>query len=428
MTPNPHLRHNRKYKIKLVIAGFIALSLSTGILINSIGQFINPIHDDMGYQVGAISLAFSIVWGTVILSATTVAKFIDRYSPRICMTVSATVISVMALIISFTNEMWQLYLCTIAMGLVFTGLHTLPVSVMINNSFSGKKSMATSIAFAGTGFGGLVFNPLFNFIISNYGWRIGFMVMAGIYFVGGIVIVSLIKIPKEHINKTEYLEIEISETSPSELGKLDDSSDVGMNYKDAIRSKKFILMVIGLLIFCGTGSGTMMHSVPYMISIGISSQTASLLFSMFMFLLAVSKIILGFILHKLGTQKGTILGIGFYIATVASLLLLHISPFFYIIFLIFGGIGLSTATVTTPIITSYLFGNKDYTRILGAAIIFNGIGNLTFPFMLGRLFDITGNYIVGWVILTCLLTVGLICYLANFRMQNAEDTKAIQGS
>ncbi len=422
MTVSKAVKHNKAYKMKLVVAGFIALSLSTGILINSVGQFILPIHDDMGYSVGSISLAFSIIWGAVIFSATSVAKFIDRYSPRACMAITTSVLAVMTLCISFTNQLWQFYVCTLIMGLVYTGLHTLPVSVMINEAFSNKKAIATSIAFAGTGIGGMVFNPFFNYVVGTFGWRMGFVTMAVIYFFGGLIIVWLVKVPKEPIDKAEYMEIEVSESYPIDPGEVADSTD-GMSYKDAVRSKKFILFVVGILISCGTGSSTMMHSVPYMIDVGISPARASFMISVFLLMLALSKIAMGVILDKLGAEKGTLLGYVLFILAIASLPLLQISPMYYIIILAIGGVGMSTATVATPILISYLFGNPDFTRILGATIVFNGIGNMLFPFLMGLIFDLTGSYMIGWIMLDALLVVALVCYIVNFREHSGFGSK-----
>lgn len=408
------IKNSKSYKIKLVIAGFIALALSTGILINSVGQFILPIHEDMGYSVGAVSLAFSIICAGVIFAATFVAKFIDKYSPRLCMAASTAVLSISAFFISFTTEIWQFYICTVIMGLAFTGLHTLPVSVMINNAFSEKrKGFAISLAFSGTGVGGMIFNPIFNQLIGAFGWRVGFMTIAGIYLIGGLVIVMLVRVPKATIDRAEYMEIEVSESYPVDPSeKLDEG---GFEYKDAIRTRAFIFMVFGMMIINGTGSTTMMHSVPYMVNIGISSGQASFYISVFLLILAICKIILGLMCDRIGIKKSVMIGVGCFALGIGIMLLLQISPLFYYLFFVFGGIGLATPTVTAPIMVSHFFGNKDYTRIFGATIIFTGIGNSLFPFLMGALFDFTGSYVVGWTFLMCLLVVAMILYFFNFR-------------
>lgn len=405
---------NKTHKVKLVMAGFISLALSTGILINSMGQFILPIHRAMGYSIGMVSLAFSIISAGIIFAATFVAKFIDKYSPRVCMGISTGVIAVFALILSFTTQIWQFYACTVVMGLAFTGLHTLPVSVMINNAFSEKrKGLAISLAFSGSGVGGMVFNPIFNKVVGDYGWRTGFVIISCVYLVGGLLIIWLAKSPRTHIDETEYIEIEATEgysVDPTE-----NITNTDIPYNVAIRTRAFAFLCIGMLVTCGAGSTTMMHSVPYMISIGISPSRASFFISGFLLVLAVSKIVLGIICDRIGIAKGATLGMICYIGGVGIMLLLNISPMFYIAFLVVGGIGLSTATVTTPIMTSYLFGNMDYTRIFGLTIVFNGIGNCLLPFIMGLLFDITGSYTVGWCLLILLLSVVLVLYSINFR-------------
>lgn len=429
--------YEKTYKIKLVIAGFIALALSTGILVNSMGQFILPIHYDMGYSVGSISLAFSIICAGVIFAATFVAKFIDKYNPRITMAISTGILAICALLVSFTNEIWQFYLCTIVMGLAFTGLHTLPVSVMINEAFSERrKGFAISLAFSGSGVGGMIFNPFLNTVISGYGWRMGFIIIAIIYLVCGLIIVWLVKTPKNkvgennnrldsssnlhqkiqsdsHINEAEYLEVEVSESYPIDPSENIESSDI--SYSTAIKSATFWRMSLGMLIINGTGATTMMHSVPYMINTGVSSSKASFLFSLCLLCLAIYKIVLGIICDKFGIAKGTILSIMCFIIGIVVMILLQFSIWIYIGFLLIGCMGVAAPTVTAPLMTSYLFGNKDYTRIFGATIIFTGIGNSFLPSLMGFVYDLTGSYIPGWSVLVVLLIVAMSLYLINFR-------------
>ena len=416
---NCHVNHNKIYKIKLVVAGFIALSLSTGILINSVGQFILPIHNDMGYSVGAVSLAFSIICAGVIFSATLIARFIDKFSPRLCMAISTAILSLFALIISFTTSIWQFYVCTAMMGLAFTGLHTLPVSVMINNAFSEKrKGFAISIAFSGSGVGGMVFNPIFNFLVDSHGWRMGFAVIACIYFIGGLVIVWLAKVPKTTINESEYMEIEVSErydVDPSQNITVKD-----FEYKDAIRSRQFKLLVFSMMIVNGSGSATMMHSVPYMTNIGINSSKASFYISIFLLILAGSKLLMGLLCDKIGVGRSVKIGVACFALAMGLMLCLLISPWFYLLFFFIGGIGISTPTVTAPLMVSYLFGNKDYTRIFGATVIFTGIGNTVFPFIMGLIFDLTGSYIFGWSLLIILLLISLTIYKYIFKGNDSK--------
>jgi|GEM_PF-1005940 len=412
--------HIRRYKIKLVIAGFIALGLSTGILINSIGQFILPINEDMGYSVGSVSLAFSIICAGIIFAATTVAKFIDRYSCRACMAISTGVLAVFTFLISFTTEIWQFYLCTVVIGLAFTGLHTLPVSVMINRAFSPKrKGLAISIAFSGSGIGGMVFNPFFNYIIGSHGWRMGFVAIAGIYFIGGLLIVWLAKAPKdikaydEHIESAEFMVVEASGSYLAD--SVHNVESIDMEYKDAIKTGIFIRLVICIMFVNGIGSALMMHTVPYMVEIGVTSSAASFFISLCLLVLAVNKIVLGYICDKFGVERGTIFGVICYIFGLFVMIALQISQWIYLAFIFLGTMGLAMPTVTAPLLVSHLFGNRDYTRIFGTTMIFMGIGNSFFPSLMGFIFDITGSYVIGWTLFAWLLIFSLILYIINFK-------------
>ena len=73
-------------------------------------------------------------------------------------------------------------------GLGF-GLIYLPAIVAVNYYFESRRALATGIAVCGSGFGTFVFAPFASFLIREYGWKGGNMILAGIIF-NAIVSVS----------------------------------------------------------------------------------------------------------------------------------------------------------------------------------------------------------------------------------------------
>ena len=62
------------------------------------------------------------------------------------------------------------------------GLIYLPAIVTVNYYFESRRALATGIAVCGSGFGTFVFAPFSAFLLREYGWKGGNMILAGIIF------------------------------------------------------------------------------------------------------------------------------------------------------------------------------------------------------------------------------------------------------
>lgn len=60
------------------------------------------------------------------------------------------------------------------------GLIYLPAIVSVTQYFEAKRSLATGIAVCGSGFGTVVFAPVVDMLINNYGWRGTMLIFGGI--------------------------------------------------------------------------------------------------------------------------------------------------------------------------------------------------------------------------------------------------------
>ena len=67
------------------------------------------------------------------------------------------------------------------LGLGF-GLIYLPAIVTVNYYFESRRALATGIAVCGSGFGTFVFAPFSAFLLREYGWKGGNMLLAGVIF------------------------------------------------------------------------------------------------------------------------------------------------------------------------------------------------------------------------------------------------------
>ena len=74
------------------------------------------------------------------------------------------------------------------------------------------------------------------------------------------------------------------------------------------------------------------------------------------------------------------------------------------LFLVLFAVGCALTTVAYPIITTYLFGSRDYGSIYGIVNVANSIGTAIGSPIAAAIFDSQGSYIPAWY-----LDVGVFC-------------------
>lgn len=387
-------------EIKVVIAGFILAALSTGLLINTIGQFILPITKDLLYSTGAISLAFSIILAGPIFASPFMAWFISRYGARTCIMASSAAVAVSAILFSFSSHLWQFYSLTLVMGVGFIGTSLFAISILMTERIpASRRGFGTSIALSGSGVGGMLFNPLFNNIIYVLDWRWGFRGVFLLYLAGGIAVYFLIGSKKEHAGEEGGITLELT----------------GVSYEEAKRDKALWMTAAGFMLVSGAGTAVMMHAVPYFISVGIKPMRASLMMSFCLGVLAISKVVLGLVCDRFGIKVGLLGSTILFACCFILLFCMKFSWLFFFPFALFTGLGLAATTVPIPIMLQYLFGIKDFARILGAVYVIFGIGNTVLPALAGKMYDISGTFLWNWVVMAILSVLALLLFAASFR-------------
>ena len=163
-------------------AAFVIITMSIGTLF-TLGVFLRPIEESMGWSrsgIGAIGLFNWIVMG----AGGVVSGFVsDRLGTRRVVLVGAIVLGLGLVLSSYVQQVWQLY---VTFGLlVGAGVSAfyVPLTVLAIKWFEGRRGMAAAIVSAGNGLGILALAPLTRWLISEFDWRVAFLVLGNLAWV-----------------------------------------------------------------------------------------------------------------------------------------------------------------------------------------------------------------------------------------------------
>ncbi|PKN96412.1 MAG: hypothetical protein CVU43_20865, partial [Chloroflexi bacterium HGW-Chloroflexi-5] len=164
----------------IVAAGFILNFIGIGIAFNALGIFFKPVVEELGFSRGDFSMYFTIAALSMTFAAPVIGKLIEKFNIRIVVGISTTLLGISFALLSQCVTITHFYILSIFVGIGHAGSHIIPVSTMINNWFRVKRGLAMGIVFTATGLGGMISNPVGNWLIINYGWRETYIILGAI--------------------------------------------------------------------------------------------------------------------------------------------------------------------------------------------------------------------------------------------------------
>jgi predicted MFS family arabinose efflux permease len=192
---------------------------------------------------------------------------IDRFGVRRVLIPSVVLMGLaVASMSQLTGNIYHFYAMYLLIPLL--GLGTLPASYSrtIIAWFFRRRGIALGVALAGFGVGAALVPPIGQMLISAYGWRVAYLVFAGLVF--------LVALPVSYFLIRE---------TPEEMGlqidgeKQAGNSDamIGLSAVEASKTSSFWLILIAFLLVGTCVASVLAHLVPLLMDRGISPQMAA---------------------------------------------------------------------------------------------------------------------------------------------------------
>jgi MFS family permease len=324
-------------------------------------------------------------------------RYIDRYSPRLIITLGATLIAVGWILSSFATN---IYIFTLFYGVVSgTGVgiaYGVPMAVAAK-WFPKNKGLAVGLVLVGFGLSPLVTAPIARSLIISIGAMKTFMVL-GISFG---VLLPILSLPLSYPQDTDELKTEKRDSTSS--------ISVGMNTTQMMHSAAFKPLYINFLI--GSMIGLMMIGMTSSVGVGFSNlppETVYTLLPLFAIFNGVGRPIFGWLTDRTSILRA--MNISYVLIILAASLMIFSgsgnAAFFAIAFSIFW-FNLGGWLAIAPGATISLFGQKHYSQNYGVVFTAYGIGAIIGVLASGVLLDMLKDYriIFGFIIALCIFGI-----------------------
>ena len=377
----------------VVIAGMAVYATLLGSH-QSFGVFFKPIQTEFGWSRAVTAIAFFISGLTQAALSPVTGILSDRYGPRLVITGIAIIASAGYFLASQVQSQWQLYSYFILMasGMSFW----VPLQAMVSRWFTKRRGLVLGLTGIGGGLGQAVWPPLAQVLIDQFGWRKAYIIMAIIL---AVVVISAAQIlrgtPKER-GLVPYGEEDRDQAANT--GENARATLPAFKLRQALRTKAFWMILVGISTGSFTLQMTWIHLVPYVTDpgIGLSAVVGATLLSTIGWSNMVGKVILGNLSDRIGSHSTLVICYGMAGLSMVWLIFARELWALYLFaaalgFFYGGWIPMQAAFVGS------IFGLGSMGAILGALQMGTSIAGPTGALMAGYIYDVTGSYYYAFV-------------------------------
>lgn len=170
---------------KVMWAAFIVATFGWGVGFYGPPIFLHTIVSQRGWSLGTVS---SAVTTHFLLGAFLVAQMPDlyrRFGVAVVTKASALATALGIFLWAMADQPWQLFMAALLSGAGWAGTGALAINMMVAPWFERRRPAALSTAYNGASVGGVIFSPLWIFLIDRFGFPIATM------FTGGLMVLTL---------------------------------------------------------------------------------------------------------------------------------------------------------------------------------------------------------------------------------------------
>ncbi|MGO9062776.1 MAG: MFS transporter [Candidatus Binataceae bacterium] len=372
----------------ILAALFIALFFIVAGTHNTVPIFLTPFIRQYGWphsRAVFIPTVFTLVWG---LSSPVVGWMVDRFQVHRVMVVGVIVTVVGMLLASMAREFLPMVSAYVVIGIGSAMASTIPLTVIAARWFGDQRGFAMGVAVAGMSAGGVILPPITDYIIRT--------ISIGAAYVALSVPIALVALPLvAFVIRRKPPGAEISHTPAVPAPELP-----GLDTSEAMRSMPFWILIVAIYLGSISLASLFYFITPSLIHAGFSSRNAALVQSAQNLIAVPGLIVAGILADRFTGRKvaaAMLAGLG-----VASMLLMEAGsgsaawPLYVVAFIVVFG---STAGVTAavfPIALAELVGLKRFGTLAGLMSLASTFGMATGPLLVGRFFDLSGNYAMGF--------------------------------
>ena len=399
-----------------------AITSCTGFVMTSGGNFFRPVAEELGVGVGKLMLYITIISLTMAALFPTAGKLMGKHLKPVLL--AGGILQYIPFgLLCFANDLMHFYIVGLFIGIGSSVTMFMAVPILMNMWFVEKKGLAMGIALAFSGVAGMIGSTIVGFTIPALGWRISYVILAVIGLALYVpAILFLVKTPQEK-NMQPYGADVVRQTAQGATQQATSMVVKKELSPAAIKVALVSMMLMAMVLAAAAAESTQVSSFSTG-HFGMTIGMAATMTSCFAMGSMVGKIIFGALDDRFGHVATFLFGIVLIVISQTMFLVGANSAALALLAAVLGGIAMAVYGVLPPLMTSEIFGQKDYNKywayIMSAGCI---AGAFATP-LYGTVFDLTGTYTAVFAMIIAFGLIGGLFGLLALRIRTAADKKA----
>ncbi|MBI1733514.1 MAG: MFS transporter [Gammaproteobacteria bacterium] len=366
----------------MVAASAVGLSTNPGqFAYGALGVFMLPLIAEFGWSRTEVSMALTIFTVTLAISLPVLGILVDRYGARRVLVPSVLVFGLLLLAIpAVVSRTWHLWLLFALIGSLAAGANSLPYMRILGAWFDRRRGLAFGFAMAGGGAGYMYVPPLLQWLIDQWGWRSGYLVLGGLVLLIAAPIAAFVL-----RDSPGECGVAAEDAAPAVVGP---GSPGPASVRLGLLASLFaIFAVLSLCLY-----GLLAHLVPMLVDRGAPAPYAARVAALLGVAILISRAAVGYLIDR---WSATRVAAGCAVFSAAGMAWFSAGAFQGpAVWFATGLVGLSIGAEIDILafLTSRYFGLRRFGRMYGVLFAAFLLGTAAGPVTYGALFDLTGAY------------------------------------
>ena len=367
-----------------VFYGWIVVAASAAIVcvgmgsLFSLGVFLKPMAESMGWSRGAISSVALLNWIAMGLGSFVWGTLSDRIGTRAVAVAGGLLLGLGLVLSSQVQALWQLNLTFGVMVGFAVGAFYAPLTSTATKWFTARRGLAVGLVTSGIGIGILAIAPLARVLISAWDWRVALLVIGDLAWVVVVPVALLIR------------------EQPGDVGAAamgGAAARTGRDYspQQVLATPQFWAIALTHFACCAAHSGPIFHMVTHATDQGIGPMAAATALGVSGLSSIAGRLGGGLLADRFGAKKTLLSGLALQAAMIVLYLYVREIGPFYALAVVFG-VAYGGVMPLYALVTREYFGEKVMGAAYGAVFLISTLGMGLGSFAGGVLYDRLGSY------------------------------------
>jgi MFS family permease len=361
-----------------IVVGASALIVCIGMgALFSLGVFLKPMADAMGWSRAAISSVALLNWIAMGLGSFCWGALSDRVGTRAVALAGGLLLGLGLVLSSQVQALWQLYVTFGVMVGFAVGAFYAPLTSTATKWFTARRGLAVALVSSGIGVGILAIAPLARALTNLWDWRIALLVLGDLAW---LIVVPMALVIRE---------------TPDAMGAtpVGGAASAGREYttRAVLATPQFWAIALTHFACCAAHSGPIFHMVTHATDQGIGAMVAATALGVSGLASVVGRVGGGLLADRIGIKPTLLAGLALQASMIALYLVVRDVGLFYGLAFVFG-VAYGGVMPLYALVTREYFGEKVMGAAYGGVFLVSTLGMGLGSYAGGWLYDRLGSY------------------------------------